>query len=125
MEGVVEEDGPMSDYGESNRGVASENKDAGDVLLVDDPLPGVRRLTMNRAEKRNSLIHPLRVVSRHGRAPAASCTEGAGGGFARVLCGGSARNRRRNQMLGEATGLRKVYPTLFSVGGDRQEGRVD
>ena len=28
-------------------------------------------------------------------------------------------------MLGEATGLRKVYPTLFSVGGDRQEGRVD
>ena len=28
-------------------------------------------------------------------------------------------------MLGEATGLRKVYPTLFLVGGDRQEGRVD
>ena len=31
--------------------------------------------------------------------------------FARVLCGDSARNRRRNPMLGEATGLRKVYPT--------------
>lgn len=31
-----------------------------DILLIDDPLPGVRRLTMNRPEKRNSLIHPLR-----------------------------------------------------------------
>ncbi|RMH86186.1 MAG: enoyl-CoA hydratase [Actinomyces sp.] len=31
-----------------------------DILLVDDPRPGVRRLTMNRPEKRNSLIHPLR-----------------------------------------------------------------
>ena len=30
-----------------------------------------------------------------------------------MLCGGSARNRRRNPMLGEATGLRKVYPTEF------------
>ena len=57
---VVEEDGSMSEYGESNSGVASGNKNAGDVLLVDDPLPGVRRLTMNRPEKRNSLIHPLR-----------------------------------------------------------------
>ncbi|MEC8335066.1 MAG: enoyl-CoA hydratase-related protein, partial [Actinomycetota bacterium] len=50
----------MSEYGESNSDVASGNEDAGDVLLVDDPLPGVRRLTMNRPEKRNSLIHPLR-----------------------------------------------------------------
>ncbi len=30
------------------------------VLLVDDPAPGVRRLTMNRPHKRNSLVHPLR-----------------------------------------------------------------
>jgi enoyl-CoA hydratase len=30
------------------------------VLLIDEPIPGVRRLTMNRPEKRNSLIHPLR-----------------------------------------------------------------
>ena len=30
------------------------------ILLIDDPRPGVRRLTMNRPEKRNSLIHPLR-----------------------------------------------------------------
>ena len=27
-------------------------------------------------------------------------------------------------MLGEATGLRKVYPQKLVVGGDRQEGRV-
>src|SRR3954454_5655159 len=31
-----------------------------DVILVDEPLPRVRRITMNRPEKRNSLNHPLR-----------------------------------------------------------------
>jgi enoyl-CoA hydratase len=31
-----------------------------DVLLVDDPAPGVRRLTMNRPEKRNALDNALR-----------------------------------------------------------------
>lgn len=31
-----------------------------DILLIDEPAPGVRRLTMNRPHKRNSLIHPLR-----------------------------------------------------------------
>src|SRR5207245_9003255 len=31
-----------------------------DVILVDEPLPLVRRITMNRPDKRNSLIHPLR-----------------------------------------------------------------
>src|SRR5664279_2672065 len=31
-----------------------------DVILVDEPAPRVRRITMNRPEKRNSLIHPLR-----------------------------------------------------------------
>ena len=30
------------------------------ILLIDEPTPGIRRLTMNRPEKRNSLIHPLR-----------------------------------------------------------------
>jgi enoyl-CoA hydratase len=30
------------------------------VVLVDDPAPGVRRVTMNRPEKRNALFHPLR-----------------------------------------------------------------
>jgi enoyl-CoA hydratase len=31
-----------------------------EVLLIDDPLPGVRRLTMNRPEKRNALNNALR-----------------------------------------------------------------
>jgi enoyl-CoA hydratase len=31
-----------------------------DVVLVDDPAPGVRRITLNRPEKRNALNHALR-----------------------------------------------------------------
>ena len=31
-----------------------------DVIIVDEPAPKVRRITMNRPDKRNSLIHPLR-----------------------------------------------------------------
>src|SRR5262245_60730902 len=31
-----------------------------DVLLIDDPAPGVRRLTMNRPQKRNALNNELR-----------------------------------------------------------------
>jgi enoyl-CoA hydratase len=31
-----------------------------DWVLIDDPAPGVRRITMNRAEKRNALNHQLR-----------------------------------------------------------------
>lgn len=31
-----------------------------DVLLIDEPMPGVRRLTMNRPEKRNALNNALR-----------------------------------------------------------------
>jgi enoyl-CoA hydratase len=30
------------------------------VILVDEPAEGVRRITMNRPEKRNALFHPLR-----------------------------------------------------------------
>ncbi len=32
------------------------------VLLIDNPAPGIRRLTMNRAEKRNALNNPLRAA---------------------------------------------------------------
>ncbi|MCU0274914.1 MAG: enoyl-CoA hydratase/isomerase family protein, partial [Acidimicrobiales bacterium] len=31
-----------------------------ELVLVDTPLPHVRRLTLNRPEKRNALFHPLR-----------------------------------------------------------------
>ena len=50
----------MSDYGENTKNPEAKKVSAEDVLLIDDPIPGVRRLTMNRPEKRNSLIHPLR-----------------------------------------------------------------
>jgi enoyl-CoA hydratase len=30
------------------------------LVLVDDPAPGVRRITLNRPEKRNALNNPLR-----------------------------------------------------------------
>ena len=50
----------MGDYGEPTKNIQQDDKEETDLLLIDDPLPGVRRLTMNRPEKRNSLIHPLR-----------------------------------------------------------------
>jgi enoyl-CoA hydratase len=31
-----------------------------DLIIVDEPLPHVRRITLNRPEKRNALNHPLR-----------------------------------------------------------------
>ncbi len=55
----------MSDYGENVKKMNSDKSDISSVLLIDDPLPGVRRLTMNRPEKRNSLIHPLRGAILH------------------------------------------------------------
>ena len=33
---------------------------ADDLILVDEPASGVRRITLNRPEKRNALNHPLR-----------------------------------------------------------------
>jgi enoyl-CoA hydratase len=36
------------------------SSDTKDIVLIDEPAPMVRRITMNRPEKRNSLIHPLR-----------------------------------------------------------------
>ena len=31
-----------------------------DWVLIDEPAPHVKRITMNRPEKRNALNHPLR-----------------------------------------------------------------
>ena len=59
-----------------------------DVILVDEPAPRVRRITMNRPEKRNSLIHPLRgailgTLREHDADPDVSVTiiRGAGPSF--------------------------------------------
>ena len=58
------------------------------VVLVDEPRPRVRRITMNRPEKRNSLIHPLRgaileTLREHDQDPDVSVTiiRGAGPSF--------------------------------------------
>ena len=50
----------MGNYGQEEDRQPSNNAENSEVLMIDDPIPGVRRLTMNRPEKRNSLIHPLR-----------------------------------------------------------------
>src|SRR6476646_3695603 len=61
---------------------------ADDVILVDEPAPRVRRITMNRPEKRNSLVHPLRgaileTLRVHDQDPDVSVTiiRGAGSSF--------------------------------------------
>lgn len=52
----------MSEYGEETPNPSDDAVVADDHqwVLLDDPIPGVRRITFNRANKRNSLIHPLR-----------------------------------------------------------------
>ena len=59
-----------------------------DVILVDEPMPLVRRITMNRPDKRNSLIHTLRgaildTLREHDADPDVSVTiiRGAGSSF--------------------------------------------
>jgi enoyl-CoA hydratase len=59
-----------------------------DVILVDEPAHRVRRITMNRPEKRNSLVHPLRgaileTLRDHDQDPDVSVTiiRGAGPSF--------------------------------------------
>jgi len=53
----------MTDYGAASPNPNDDDPQADDGhqwVIVDDPRPGVRRITFNRADKRNSLIHPLR-----------------------------------------------------------------
>src|SRR5262245_3198089 len=59
-----------------------------DVIIVDEPVERVRRITMNRPEKRNSLVHPLRgalleTLRAHDQDPGVSVTiiRGAGPSF--------------------------------------------
>jgi enoyl-CoA hydratase/carnithine racemase len=59
-----------------------------EVILVDEPMPLVRRITMNRPDKRNSLIHTLRgaildTLRTHDQDPDVAVTiiRGAGPSF--------------------------------------------
>ena len=66
MRGVRRRVKAMSEYSQKTANPSTAGDDgtqAAEVrqwVLLDDPLPGVRRITFNRADKRNSLIHPLR-----------------------------------------------------------------
>jgi enoyl-CoA hydratase len=44
----------------STNGAVGTNAAGEPLVLVDDPAPGVRRITLNRPEKRNALHNPLR-----------------------------------------------------------------
>ena len=58
--------GPVSStgdpYGTGDAGAEAGSGSGAPVVLVDEPAPGVRRITMNRPEKRNALFHPLRAA---------------------------------------------------------------
>ena len=51
----------MSDH-EADRHRSDQNGQPDDVLIVDDPRPHVRRLTLNRPHKRNALNDALRLA---------------------------------------------------------------
>ncbi len=49
-----------SSYGAEGRTAPSNGADRPSTVLLDDPAPGIRRITLNRPEKRNALNHALR-----------------------------------------------------------------
>ena len=56
-----------------------EAREIDELVLADDPAPGVRRLTLNRPRKRNALAHGLRTrlfALIRGRDPMKSCHPG-------------------------------------------------
>lgn len=68
--------------------IPNDPKTGEPVIIVDEPESGIKRITMNRGDKRNSLIHPLRgailnALVDHDQDPAVkvSIIRGAGPSF--------------------------------------------
>src|SRR5579884_1143947 len=57
MSAIVVERVPL---GQKTRPEGEADPVAYTVVIIDEPAPGVRRITMNRPEKRNALFHTLR-----------------------------------------------------------------
>ncbi|WCO66130.1 enoyl-CoA hydratase-related protein [Iamia majanohamensis] len=53
-------DPSSSSYGAEGRSAPRDGQDRASTVLLDDPAPGIRRITLNRPEKRNALNHALR-----------------------------------------------------------------
>lgn len=52
-------------YQSSNRGQGHYGENGYHVILIDEPAPGIKRITLNRPEKRNALNHALRGELLH------------------------------------------------------------
>jgi enoyl-CoA hydratase len=72
---------------------------ASDVVLIDDPVPQVRRVTLNRPEKRNALNHSLR------------------GGIIDALCAADADPEVRVMIV---RGAGKCFSAGYDLGGGNE-----
>ena len=65
---MMPDDKGSSPYGAEVSKATHYGEDGYEVLLIDEPSAGIRRLTLNRPEKRNALNHQLRGELLHAQA---------------------------------------------------------